>query len=384
MLFAFLPMAFFVSWRLLSFKGKEQKKDIINTPTSHEEMSVSIIIPAYNEVENLADCLDAITRQVFQGKMEVIVVNDGSTDRTGEIASRYQVTLLELEKNVGKAQALNIGIMNSKNDIIIFSDSDSQMADSAVSTLVKCLQDRPDAHIVAGNVLIKNCKGKNNLIQCFQKIEYLIEQDISRFLQSLNGGVLVCPGPLFAIRRQVIDVLRFSDQTVVEDAEFTMRAQICSMKVIQEPKAMVYTCAPRSINGWFAQRKRWWYGNLQLWDVHNSWAKRNPWMIINHFGFISSLISILLLLLLPFLLLKFNNIWLMLLRSVGYLMVPLLLSCLMMAPFYKKEIKLIPMLLPYCLIYIMMKTVVIGYLYICYLTHIGVEIRFGPRTQRVK
>jgi hypothetical protein len=57
---------------------------------------------------------------------------------------------------------------------------------------------------------------------------------------------------------------------------------------------------------------------------------------------------------------------------------------LMMAPFYKKEIKLIQMLLPYCLIYIMMKTVVIGYLYICYLTHIGVEIRFGPRTQRVK
>lgn len=385
MLFAFFPTAFFVSWRLLSFKERaSEEDDLASLPGGPKEMSVSVVIPAYNEEANLAHCLDSIDRQDFRGSMEVIVVNDGSTDRTGEIASKYPMSLMELEKNLGKAQALNLGIMKSKNDIIIFSDSDSQLADDAVSALVRCLAERPDVHAVAGEVLVRDCLGKNNILQCFQRMEYHFEQDVNRFLQSLSGGVLVCPGPLFAIRREVIDVLRFSDLTVVEDADFTIRAQMRSMKVIQEPKAMVYTCAPRSIGGWIAQRKRWWYGNLQLWDIYNHWAKRNPWMLLNYFGFINSLVSVLLLLFLPILLMRIDDLWVVLQSSLAYLIVPLMLSCLMMAPFFRKEIRLMPMLLPYCLIYLMMKTLVVCYLYICYLSGIGVDIRFGPRTLRVR
>lgn len=384
-LFAFFPTAFFVSWRLLSFKeNASEKYDLASLSDKPKEMSVSVVIPAYNEEANLTHCLDSIARQDFKGSMEVIVVNDGSTDKTGEIASTYPLSLLEMEKNLGKAQALNLGIMKSINDIIIFSDSDSQLADDAVSALVRCLAERPDAHAVAGKVLVRDCQSKNNILQCFQKIEYHFEQDVNRFLQSLSGGVLVCPGPLFAIRREVIDVLRFSDLTVVEDADFTIRAQMRSMKVIQEPRAMVYTCAPRSIGGWLAQRKRWWYGNLQLWDIYNHWAKRNPWMLLNYFGFLNSLVSVLMLLFLPILLMRINDLWVVLQSSLAYLIVPLMLSCLMMAPFFRKEIRLMPMLLPYCLIYLMMKTLVVFYLYICYLSGIGVDIRFGPRNLRVR
>ena len=102
-----------------------------------------MVIPAHNEEEHIADCLDALATQDFPGRMEVIVVNDGSTDETARIASRYPVILLDLKKNLGKARALNIGIKKAKGDIIIFSDSDSVMDKSAVRLLAECLQISP-------------------------------------------------------------------------------------------------------------------------------------------------------------------------------------------------------------------------------------------------
>jgi cellulose synthase/poly-beta-1,6-N-acetylglucosamine synthase-like glycosyltransferase len=387
MLSAFLPSSFFVSWRLIASK-KKKKEGIQPSPVCQEQesMSVSIIIPAYNEDQHIAECLEAIACQDFRGKMEVIVVDDGSTDSTGQIALRYPVTLAHLEKNLGKANALNIGIKKAKGDIIIFSDSDSWLSSDAVSSLVRCLRDHPDVHAVAGSVQIEHCssQNKNNLLKYFQIIEYQIEQDINRFLQSLGGKVLICPGPIFAVRRQVIDKLQFSDQTIVEDADFTINALKKDMKVMQEPQAKAYTCAPESIHKWFVQRKRWWYGNLQLWDMHNDWAKRNPWMILSYLGFVSSIISMILLLIIPFLLINFQNLWLVLLRSIAYIIVPLILSCSIMAPFFRNDRKLLPILLPYCLIYSAMKIFVVSYIYICYLSGRGIDIKFGPRVLRVR
>ena len=385
MLFAFFPLIFFVSWRQISSRKIEQGRLAAGIlPASVQEPSVSLVIPAHNEQDHIADCLDALTTQDFAGRMEVIVVNDGSTDETARIASRYSVILLDLKKNLGKARALNIGIKKAKGDIIIFSDSDSVMDKSAVRLLAECLRNQPDAHVVAGTVLIKNCHKKPNILQYFQVIEYHIEQNINRFLQSLSGRVLVCPGPIFAVRRQVTDLLGFSDQTIVEDADFTIHALKSSMRIVQEPRALVYTCAPESVRGWFTQRKRWWYGNLQLWNTHNGWAKRNPWMLLNYFGFMSSIISVLLLLLLPVLLIRYHEIEPVILRSLSCLIAPLMLSCLIMAPFFIKEKKMMAMLLPYTLIYSLMKIVVVSYLYVCYISGRGIDVKFGPRVLRVR
>jgi cellulose synthase/poly-beta-1,6-N-acetylglucosamine synthase-like glycosyltransferase len=386
MIFAFLPIVFFVSWRLIASRKRETGAWPMPRSQNLDSMSVSIIIPAYNEEQHIAGCLEAVGCQDFKGKMDTIVVDDGSTDSTGEIASRYPVTVVRLKKNLGKANALNIGIKKSKGDIIIFSDSDSQLSSNAVSLLVKCLEEHPDAHAVAGNILIDNCagRGKKNLLIYFQMIEYRIEQTINRFLQSLGGRVMVCPGPIFAVRRQVTDMLKFSDQTIVEDADFTIHALKNNMKVVQEPLAMAYTWAPETFHKWFLQRKRWWYGNLQLWDMHNGWAKKNPWMLLNYFGFLNSIISVMLLLIIPLLLMNFQNSGLVLLRSIAYIIVPLMMSCLIMAPFFINDKKLLPMLLPYFLIYSTTKMFVVSYLYVRYLSGRGIDISFGPRVLRVR
>jgi cellulose synthase/poly-beta-1,6-N-acetylglucosamine synthase-like glycosyltransferase len=249
---------------------------------------------------------------------------------------------------------------------------------------VKCLKDRQDAQVAAGNVFIDDRDGKSSLLKYFQMIEYHTEQEINRYLQSQGGKVLVCPGPLFAVRRQVTEEILFSDQSVVEDADFTVHVLKKTMKVVREPEAKVYTKAPDSLRKWFVQRKRWWYGNLQLWKIHNHWAKRNPWMILNYVGFITSTCSLVLLLLLPYFILTYNDSMMILIRGMAYVATPVILFILLVGPFFRRERKLMIMLLPYTLLYATMKAVVTSYLYISYLSGRGVRIKFGPRIIEVR
>jgi cellulose synthase/poly-beta-1,6-N-acetylglucosamine synthase-like glycosyltransferase len=353
-------------------------------PKDDKKPKVSVIIPAYNEEAHILSCLEAIQKQDFRGNMEVIVVNDGSTDRTAEIASKYPVNLIDLKTNRGKANALNVGIKHSKGDILVFSDSDSEIADSAVNLLVNSLEEHPDAGAVAGQVYVKAIKGKNNLLKRFQMMEYEIDQGLSRYLQGLNGNVQVCPGPLFAVRREIAEKTMFSNRTVIEDADFTIEILKNNMKVLHEPRAKVYTNPPVSLKGWFNQRKRWMYGNLQLWRVHKQWARKNPWMILNYFGFITALTALILILLLPYLLSTYDSINFVLLRAIAYTAAPILLFTLLIMPFFIKNRRLLLTIIPYILLYGTIKAVTLSYVYLRYIFRRGVKVTFGSRTMLVR
>jgi uncharacterized repeat protein (TIGR01451 family) len=383
LVFAFFPFTFFLFWKLLSRKDKKPNSNggsSGNGTEDGEKPKVSVIIPAYNEETHISSCIESVQRQDFKGNMEVIVVNDGSTDRTAEIASKYPVKLIDLKTNVGKANALNVGVQHSKGDILVFSDSDSELTGNAVNLLVNSLEEHPDAAAVAGQVHVKNVKGKNNILRYFQMIEYEIDQGLSRYLQGLNGNVLVCPGPLFAVRREIAEKTMFSNRSVIEDSDFTIELLKNRMKVYHEPEARVYTNAPVSLKGWFRQRKRWMYGNLQLWRIHNGWAKNNPWMILNYLGFITALIALILLLLLPYLFSTYDNIDLVLLRAILYTAAPIMLITLLIMPFFVKNPKLLLTIIPYILIYGTIKAVTLSYVYLRYVFRRGVSITFGPRT----
>lgn len=377
------PSSFFVFWRLTSRPSKrgnpEHSSDVKGFLFPPEIPFVSIIVPAYNEERSIARCIERLLIQDFDGKKEIVVVNDGSTDRTAKIASNYPVRLVDLKTNLGKAKALNAGIENAKGNIFIFTDSDSHLSSDAVAAVVRCLERRPDVGAVAGNVLINAADGKKGLLQRFQMIEYRMEQEVNRFLQSVNGNVLVCPGPLFAARRAAIQGIRFSNRSVIEDADLTIEILKKHISVIREPEAIVYTDAPFSLRAWVRQRKRWWYGNLQLWKIHRRWAVRNPWMVLNYLSFITNAFSLLLMLLLPFFLLTYDNIALTFLRSIGYAVTSVALLALLTLPLFIKERRLTAMLVPYGMIYSAMKVVMVTYVYMRYLSRRGIRVAFGPR-----
>lgn len=389
---AFFPFAFLFLWRGMSSRnrggGKTDGNHASDDPPAKPPEGgqlVSVVVPAYNEEENIGRCIESILTQDFTGELELIVVNDGSTDRTSEIASKYPVKLIDLPKNGGKAQALNVGTRSARGEIIVFSDSDSEMSHGALTSISKCFEDDPDVEAVAGNVLVKTSDGKHSFLGDFQEIEYLLEQEVSRFLQSSEGKVLVCPGPLFAVKRRIAEKTPFSSVTVVEDADFTLCVLKEHSKIVRVSEAMVYTDVPKSIRAWLNQRKRWWYGNLQLWKKHGEWARRNPWMILNYLAFPISILSILMTILLPYLFSTFDNLNMILLRGILYLVTPWVLFTLFTWPFFvKKNRKLLFMLVPYYLIYATMKMLLIAYLYICYLSRRGVVIRFGSKDMRVR
>jgi cellulose synthase/poly-beta-1,6-N-acetylglucosamine synthase-like glycosyltransferase len=378
------PISFFVIWKLLSeWNMKEYKKELKTNVISKYPKLVSVIVPAYNEEKSIARCIEKLLDQDYQGAMEVIVVNDGSQDKTAEIASQYPVKLIDLKKNGGKANALNQAIEEAKGDIIIFSDGDSDMAKDAVSSLIRCFDANPTADLVTGNVLINN-SGKSKTLTYCQMIEYHLEQEILRHLQGLNGNVIVCPGPITAVRRCVCDIIKYSDETIVEDADFTVNALRKSMKVIRDPYAKVYTNAPQTLKSWYKQRKRWWYGNLQVWNMHKPWSVKNPWMLYNYFSYIVSFLSLILMALMPYLVSQYNNLGYISMLGIIYFFVPVLIYTVLTAFLFKDNKKLLVMLIPYMLIYSVFKMLLLSYVYICYITRHGLDIQFGSHLIRAK
>lgn len=382
----FFPFSFFLIWRSTSGRGKKGGSGTPSPsyPDSMAGSRVSVIVPAYNEEEHIGQCIESIISQDAKADMEVIVVNDGSTDNTGQIATKYPVKLLDLPVNRGKAQALNIGIQNATGDILVFSDSDSILEQGAVNSLIKCLAEHEDAGAVAGNVLIEEPREGTNLLSHFQMIEYGVEQDINRSLQSLSGSVLVCPGPLFAVRKEMTGRISFSDETVVEDADYTVDMLRHCVKVVREPEARVRTAAPTTVRRWFNQRKRWWYGNLQLWRGHRAWAAKNPWMVFNYFGYVVTAVSLVLTAVLASLYLRYDKLPLFLMRGIPYAVAPIVLFTVCLAIFFRGERRHMKFLLPYTLVYSTLKAVTVSYVYLSYITRLGLKVTFGPRTMRVR
>lgn len=398
---ALFPFATLFFWRGMSKKRRNNKiqpnsnydKKNSDDPTETDSLSnyeiqakkkISIIIPAYNEEKNIAKCIEAMLKQKSSHQIEIIVVNDGSTDKTRDIASKYPIKVIDYNTNHGKAKALNIGIENSTGEIIVFSDSDSEIGIDAINSIAKHFEAHLDVDAIAGNVLINKKDGKRSILRSFQEIEYFMEQEVTRYLQSTSGKVLVCPGPLLAVRRAIVEKIKFSDTTVIEDADFTVNLLKENMKVVQVTEAKVYTNAPETAGSWIRQRKRWWYGNLQLWRVHRDWAEGNAWMVLNYLSFPLSFLSIGLLVFLPFLLTTYDNVSMILLRAILWVVTPLLIFLAFTIPLFMKQKRLILLLLPYYLIYGTMKVLLLSYLYLRYLLGIGIRVKFGPRELRVK
>ena len=89
------------------------------------ELSVSILIPAFNEEGAIAETVETVRMQaVYLKELEIVVINDGSSDRTGEICRRLPVTLIEHPVNRGYGAALKSGLMRAKFDYILIADAD--------------------------------------------------------------------------------------------------------------------------------------------------------------------------------------------------------------------------------------------------------------------
>jgi cellulose synthase/poly-beta-1,6-N-acetylglucosamine synthase-like glycosyltransferase/peptidoglycan/xylan/chitin deacetylase (PgdA/CDA1 family)/spore germination protein YaaH len=235
---------------------------------------VSIIVPAYNEEKVIVQTIASLLNQKYAGPIEIVVVDDGSSDETIDIVreaygSHPSVSAYRKE-NGGKASALNYGIERAQHEIVIGLDADTIFDDDTVSELVQPLED-PDVGAVAGNAKVGN---RINLVTRWQALEYVTSQNLDRRAFSLLDCITVVPGAVGAWRRSVVQqVGGFKEDTLAEDQDLTLAIRRTGLSVAYADSAVAYTEAPDTLRGLAKQRFRWSFGTLQC-----TWKHRDAFL----------------------------------------------------------------------------------------------------------
>ena len=235
---------------------------------------VTVIIPAYNE----GKVIDAALRSVLAlryPRFDVLVVDDGSTDDTLAVASRYAgthgaVTVRVVHKaNGGKATALNTGIALASTPFVLCMDGDSRLDPDTLRHAMRHFAE-PNVAAVAGNVKVAN---RNNLWSRLQALEYVEGLNMARRAQGFLRVVNIVPGPIGVFRRDVLlSVGGYDDDTFAEDADLTLTLLTGGWHVVYEERAIAYTEAPETLGELVKQRYRWTRGILQALRKRASWV----------------------------------------------------------------------------------------------------------------
>jgi peptidoglycan-N-acetylglucosamine deacetylase len=225
---------------------------------------VSVIVPAYNEGKVIVRTIESLLAQQYAGPLEVVVVDDGSTDRTYQIAIQafgtHSKVRVYRKENGGKASALNFGLARARHDIIIGLDADTIFATDTVAELVQPLAD-PKVGAVAGNAKVGN---RVNLVTRWQALEYVTSQNLDRRAFSLLNGITVVPGAVGAWRRSLVQAVGgFQNDTLAEDQDLTLRIRRTGSSIAYADGAIGYTEAPDTLRALARQRFRWSFGTLQ-------------------------------------------------------------------------------------------------------------------------
>ena len=242
-------------WQYLS--GRRDRR--IYTLQNEELPSVSLVIAAYNEERRLPDRIINIRDLEYpKNKLEVIIVSDGSDDRSNEILAgardeQIRAVLLPLRK--GKANALNVGVAQATSDILIFSDAATLFAPDSIQKMVRHFSNSK-VGVVCGLLKFKATAESQQTEGVYWKYETII-----RLMEARFGATMTASGALYALRRQCFEPI--SSDTVIEDFVVPMRARQLGYSVIFDPEATAIEYAAPSVSGEFTRRVRLAVGSFR-------------------------------------------------------------------------------------------------------------------------
>ena len=264
----------------LAIFDRLRQRPLLESPeAAYYRPAVAVLIPAYNEEKVIERTVRAVLASDYPD-LRVIVIDDGSRDRTLEVARRVFVSeqdsgrvLVLTKANSGKADALNFGLEYlQEEEIFVGIDADTVVAPEAISRLVPHFLD-PRVAAVAGNVKVGN---RVNLWTRWQALEYITSQNFERRALNTLGVVSVVPGAIGAWRTSAVrEVGGYHTDTVAEDADLTMALLRRGYRTQYEDLALAYTEAPTGANGLMRQRFRWSFGILQsVWKHRGVFARQ--------------------------------------------------------------------------------------------------------------
>ncbi|WP_315987136.1 bifunctional polysaccharide deacetylase/glycosyltransferase family 2 protein [Actinomadura sp. HBU206391] len=237
---------------------------------------VSVIVPAYNEEAGIEATVRSLLDTDYPAPMEIIVVDDGSTDQTAWIVDNLRLSNVRLicQDNGGKPSALNTGIANARYDVLVLVDGDTVFQRDTIGNLVRPLANAR-VGAVSGNTKVAN---RGRILGRWQHIEYVIGFNLDRRMFDVLQCMPTVPGAIGAFRREALmSVGGVSNDTLAEDTDLTMAICRAGWRVEYEESALAWTEAPSSVRQLWRQRYRWCYGTLQaMWKHRRSVVERGP------------------------------------------------------------------------------------------------------------
>ncbi|MER5176846.1 glycosyltransferase [Streptomyces sp. NPDC002896] len=235
---------------------------------------VSVLVPAYNEAKCITHTVNSLAQS--DHPIEVIVIDDGSTDGTARIVEDMRMPNVRVVRqlNAGKPAALNRGLANARYDVIVMMDGDTVFEPSTVRELVQPFGD-PRVGAVAGNAKVGN---KDSLIGAWQHIEYVMGFNLDRRMYDMLRCMPTIPGAVGAFRRTALErVGGMSDDTLAEDTDITMAMHRDGWRVVYAENARAWTEAPETVQQLWSQRYRWSYGTMQaIWKHRRAIIESGP------------------------------------------------------------------------------------------------------------
>lgn len=261
--FLFISLYFEV-FMLVSFLERRKGEVPETAPVAGRALPrFAIVVPAYNEQDAIGATIESLlTLEYPKDKLEVIIVDDGSSDRTYETALQYahdpRVRVFQKE-NGGKHTAMNFALSRTSADFIGCLDADSTVSPDALAHIAPVF-DNPQVAAVTPGILIKK---PETMLQYMQEAEYRLSI-FNRFTLAALGSAFITPGPFSIFRASIVrETGGWRHGHSTEDLEMALRIQDKNYLIGNAPGAVVYTGTPRTFPKLFRQRVRWTYGFLR-------------------------------------------------------------------------------------------------------------------------
>lgn len=271
--------AIWIAGGIIFYFCNERKKAL----PLYETPFVSVLVPCYNEEDTIENTVKELSALKYPD-YEIIVINDGSSDRTSEIVrsivDKYpRMRFIDLKENCGKANALYLGLIAAKGEILVGVDSDSYIMPDALNYMVPHFTNRFNGErvgAVTGNPRVRN---RSSLLAKIQLCEYASIISLIKRTQRIWGKVMTVSGVVVAFRkRALMDAELWDRDMITEDIGVTWKLEKKFWDVRYEPRALCMMLVPETVIGLAKQRKRWASGGMEIlrrhFNIFKTWKER--------------------------------------------------------------------------------------------------------------
>ncbi len=231
--------------------------------------NITVMIAALNEEQLIAQTVASVATQTYAGQIEIIVIDNGSTDRTYEILKNlpYPNLVVLQESQKGKSYALNAALAVAKYEYVLTVDADTYLMPDAIQQMaIRLKSTPPDTVSVAGSVYVKN--SRESFMTRLQEWDYFHAIAVIKRMQSLFQGTLVAQGAFSLYKKSCVQEVGGWPHTVGEDIVLTWGLLEKGYRIDFSEQAIAFTSVPTTYKAFFYQRSRWSRGMLEAFVAH--------------------------------------------------------------------------------------------------------------------